>query len=25
VFPIGARILASKPFTLVKGNGNSLT
>jgi len=25
VFPIGARILASKSFTLVKGNGNSLT
>jgi hypothetical protein len=25
VLPIGARILASKSFTLVKGNGKSLT
>jgi hypothetical protein len=25
VLPTGARILASKSFTLVKGNGNSLT
>jgi hypothetical protein len=25
VLPIGPRILASKSFTLVNGNGNSLT